>query len=495
MIIKNDKSEILDFLLDAANYKGDCEAVYFPENESDIIEILREANQSRTTITIAGNGTGLTGARVPENGIVISMSKMNRILEINFNEKYAILQPAVILSDFQREVTANSLFYPPDPTEQNCFIGATIATNSSGAKSFKYGATRNYVLELRVVLSNGEVLNLKRCENIAVGNILNLISENGFKIELKLPDYLMPQIKHSAGYFVKQDMDAIDLFIGSEGTLGIITEAKLKLLEFYQNMISGILFFNNESDALNFVDYARAKSINNRLTNDVTDINARGIEFFDYFSLQFLKEDYQKINDNHKAAIWFEQEITSETEDVIFDKWMEIIEKFNADIENSWFAVDNIEREKFKNFRHAVSSKVSEFVAKKGLRKVGTDTAVPIEQFRNYYYFMKQTVVENNLNYICYGHIGDCHLHLNMLPKNEGEFLIAKRLYAKFCKRASELGGTVSAEHGIGKMKRDYLLEMFGEKNIIEMARVKKTLDPNLLLGIGNIFDKKFLNC
>ncbi|MBU0473045.1 MAG: FAD-binding oxidoreductase [Bacteroidetes bacterium] len=493
MIIKKDKSEIQNFLVDAANYKGDCEAVYFPESESDILIILALARNLKQRITIAGNGTGLTGARVPEGGIVISMNKMNNILEINTAEKYAIVQPAVILREFQNEVTANRLFYPPDPTEQDCFIGASIATNASGAKSFKYGPTRNYVIELRIILSNGEVLNLKRGNNFADGNLLNLISESGSQIEISLPDYLMPNTKHSAGYFTKINMDAIDLFIGSEGTLGIITEAKLKLLEIPENLISGILFFNNEADALDFVDDARSQSIKHRMAKDENNINARGIEFFDFYSLQFLKEDYPKINDNHKAAIWFEQEINSESEEFLFDKWMSLVEKYNADIDNSWFAMDKIELEKFKNFRHAVSSKVSEFVAQKGVRKVGTDTAVPVEHFRDYYFEMKKDVAANNLNYICYGHIGDCHLHLNMLPQNADELITAKSLYARFCARVVELGGTISAEHGVGKMKRDYLFNMYGKKNILEMARIKKILDPNLLLGIGNIFDEKFL--
>jgi D-lactate dehydrogenase (cytochrome) len=259
-------------------------------------------------------------------------------------------------------------------------------------------------------------------------------------------------------------------------------------------LISGILFFNKESDALDFVDDARTLSIKHRAAKNKTEINARGLEFFDFHALQFLRNDYPQINENHKAAIWFEQEINSETENLLFGKWNTQIEKHNADIENSWFAMDNSELEKFKNFRHAISAKVSEYIAKKGFRKVGTDTAVPVEHFREYYYWMKKSVAENELDYICYGHIGDCHLHLNMLPKNETKFISAKKLYAKFCKRAVELSGTISAEHGIGKMKRDYLLDMYREKNIKAMAKLKKKLDPNCLLGIGNIFDEKYLN-
>lgn len=494
MIIKKEKSEIENFLVDAANYKGNCDAVYFPENEAEIVEIVKIATRNNEKITIAGNGTGLTGARVPEGGIVISTDKLNKIIEINKTEKYAIVQTAVVLRDFQNEVAERGLFYPPDPTEQDCYIGATIATNSSGAKSFKYGATRNYILELKIILPNGEVLLLKRGENFADGKRLKITTESGSQIEINLPNYLIPNVKHAAGYFTKSNMDAIDLFIGSEGTLGIITEAKLRLLDRTENLISGILFFTTEDDALCFVDDARTKSIKHRAAKDESNINARGLEFFDYFSLQFLKEDFQQLKSNYKAAIWFEQETTSETEDVLFEKWMELIEKYNADIENSWFAVDNSELEKFKNFRHAVSSKVSGSIAKKGLRKVGTDTAVPVEHFRNYYSEMKKRVTGNNIDYICYGHIGDCHLHLNMLPKNKHEFAIAKSLYAEFCKRAVELGGTISAEHGVGKMKRDYLLEMYGEKSIKEMVSIKKKLDPNRLLGIGNIFDEKYLD-
>ncbi|MCF6270006.1 MAG: FAD-binding oxidoreductase [Melioribacteraceae bacterium] len=494
MIIKKEKSEIENFLVDAANYQGECEAVCFPENEADILEILSDANKFKTKITIAGNGTGLTGARVPEGGLVISTNKLDKIIEINIEAKYAVVETGVMLRDFQNEVTAKGLFYPPDPTEQDCFIGATIATNSSGAKSFKYGATRNYVLELKIILPNGEVLKLKRGNNFADGNKLNIITESGLQIEIKLPNYVLPNVKHAAGYFTKNNMDAIDLFIGSEGTLGIITEAKLKLLDKAENLISGILFFSREDDAFDFVDDARFQSGKHRAVKDETNINARGLEFFDFYSLQFLKDDYPQIKENHKAAIWFEQETTLETEDLLFNKWVELVENYNADIENSWFAVDNTELEKFKNFRHEVSSKVSEYIAKKGLRKVGTDTALPVEHFRNYYSDIKKRVVENNIDYICYGHIGDCHLHLNMLPKNKTEFAVAITLYGEFCKRAAELGGTISAEHGVGKMKRNYLLEMFGEKSIKEMADIKRKLDPNRILGIGNIFDEKYLN-
>ena len=493
MIIKNDKSEIESFLVDAANYKGYCSKVYFPQNEGDVVQIIKLANKNKLKITIAGNGTGLTGARVPEGGIVISMSKMNALLEINTEKKFAITQPGVILRDFHDKIGEKKLFYPPDPTEQDSFIGANIATNASGAKSFKYGPTRNYVLEIRVVLPNGEIVKIKRNEFFAKDNELILRTVTGKNIILDVPNYLMPKTKHSAGYFVKENMDAIDLFIGSEGTLGVITETKLKLLEAPSNLISGIAFFNDEDNAFNFVDDVRSESIKNRESENLSRINARGLEFFDYYSLQLMKGNYPQIKNEYKAAIWFEQESELKIEDNLLNNWVTLLQNHSTDIENTWFAADNSELEKFKIFRHLISSKVSEFVACKGIKKVGTDTAVPVEKLKFFYEEMKKKVKEYSINYVCYGHIGDCHLHFNMLPSNQKEFEKAKQLYRSFCKLAVDLGGTVSAEHGIGKMKRDYLRDMYGVENIQQMANLKNQLDPNKILGIGNIFEEKYL--
>ena len=494
MIIKNDKSEIEQYLVDSANYQGHCDAVYFPENESDIIQILNIANQNRQKVTVAGNGTGLTGARVPEGGLVIATDKLNKIIEINKEDKYAIVQPGVILKDFQEQVKSRNLFYPPDPTEQDCFIGATVATNASGAKSFKYGPTRNYVIGLRLVLPDGDAISLIRGNNFATGDKLTITTDKKNIKTIELPKYQMPSTKNSAGYYFEENMDTIDLFIGSEGTLGIITEIKLKLLDAPKDFLSGILFFVKENDALDFTDEIRKLSNDARANNLSDEINARGIEYFDKGSLEFLKEDYPQIPGIIESAVWIEQEITAENEDVLTNQWLETAEKFNADLERSWFASDMLELQKFKTFRHTVSAKVTEYISNKGLRKVGTDTAVPIETFRKYYEEMKIKVKEEGLRYICYGHIGDCHLHLNMLPSNDIEFDKAKEVYAHLCARAVELGGTVSAEHGIGKLKREYLLNMYGEKNIIQMAKIKKTIDPNLVLGIGNIYDPKYLD-
>lgn len=489
MIIKTEQDEIQNYLSDAANTKGFCIAVWIPENIDELVGSIREANKKELPVTISGNRTGLTGASVPDGGIVISTEKLNDIIEINVEEKYAIVQPAVILSDLQDAVKEKGLLYPPDPTERNCFIGGTVATNASGAKTFKYGPTREYVLELDVLLSDGDFLALKRGENFASNNTLLLKTENGKDISLKLPDYKMPNTKNASGYFYKPGMDAIDLFIGSEGTLGIITKIKLKLLKFPEEAIYCLLFFNNEENALKFLTEARIVSYNTRKLNNVNSIDAAALEFFDEKSLNFLKDDFAGIPDDAKAAVWFEQ-ICEGNEDSLLGLWIDLFIKYGGSEEEAWFAVTEKDKQRIIDFRHSISANVNEYVARNNFRKLGTDAAVPDDCFIDFYHEIKSIVENENMDYVIYGHFGNSHVHLNMLPKSEEEFAKGKEVYKDICRLAIKLGGTFSAEHGVGKNKKDYLVEMYGEENISGMRKIKKTLDPNYILGVGNIFAK-----
>ncbi len=493
MIVKSNPDEFENYLVDASNFKGNCEAVYFPESIDELVSLVKEANNNKTKITVAGNRTGLIGACIPQNGIVIATDKLNRILEINQKKFYALVEPAVLLSDFQKELKQQNLFYPPDPTETNCYIGGTVGTNASGAKTFKYGPTRNYVIGLQVVLPDGEVIDLGRGNQKSNGYELTLTTQSGKNIYLKIPVYTFPDVKNASGYFVKKDMDAVDLFIGSEGTLGIITKIKLKLLPQPEDTISCVLFFDNETDALNFLEEARDISYQNKKDNITENINALALEFFDERALKFLTKDFSAIPYNSKAAIWFEQESDKQIFDNLLNAWNGLMQKHNVSEETAWFAFNDTDKEKIKDFRHAISWKVNEHVAQNNFRKLGTDVAVPDKVFREFYFTLQNWAKQSTLDFVAYGHFGNSHIHLNFLPKNDEEFNEGKKLYGQICEEAVRLGGTVSAEHGIGKAKRDYLLMMYGGDNIRKMAVLKKSLDPNLILGIGNIFDEKFL--
>ena len=209
--------------------------------------------------------------------------------------------------------------------------------------------------------------------------------------------------------------------------------------------------------------------------------------------MNFLKDEHKKIPSFSKAAVWFEQEVNASNEEWLFEEWMKLVKANNGGEENAWFAMNEKEKKDLEEFRYEIALKVTDFLAQYNVNKLGTDMAVPNERFNEFYYFCTEEMKKNKFNYVAYGHFGNSHLHMNLLPRNKDEYEKGKVVYKDIYRKVVELGGTVSAEHGIGKIKRDYLLEMYGEKVLREMANIKKQLDPNLILGYGNIFKEEFL--
>ncbi len=501
MQVKIQHEDIQNYLTDASNMQGGtAEQVFIPETADEIAKILSDVNASKIPVTISGARTGTVGGAIPFGGIVVSLERLNKIKSIDKEAMTAVVEPGVILADLQKAVEAEGLFYPPDPTEWSCQVGGTVATNASGARSFKYGATREFVKRLTVVLANGTILDIRRGEYVSgASGSISITTKNGNKIDFKAPTYERPNVrKNVSGYYNISPLDAIDLFIGSEGTLGVITEIKLSLLPKPEGFFSGIVFFANESDLLNFVDAAKNVSFSAQKNPVATApgsdmIDATLIEYFDGNALQFIAEKFPETPVDAVGAIFFEQVTTAETEVALLEKWNELLETHNADLERSWFTTNEQDREKMRTFRHALPVTVNERIAKSKQRKVGTDMAVPDDKFAAFLRFYKETLEASGLGYVIFGHIGDCHLHANMLPKDDLEAEKARHIYGRCVAQAIMLGGTVSAEHGIGKLKRKYLAAMMGERFLIEMADVKRAFDPNGILSRGNMFDESYL--
>src|SRR3954451_12569008 len=279
MQVKSNPDEIELFLTDASFIRdGHADLVVISETIDDVSETLARANRDRVPVTVSGAGTGTVGGRVAYGGIVVATDKLNHIRSIVHEDRggVAIVEAGVILADLQRAVDQQGLLYPPDPTERGCFVGGNVATNASGARTFKYGPTRNYIRRLKIVLASGEVIDLRRGEVHADASRRLRI---GNSIELTLPDYRMPATrKNASGYFIAPEMDAIDLFVGSEGTLGVICQIEVGLLPKPEGLLSGVVFFADEADVLALVGDARERA------------DARAIEFFDNESLNFLRE-------------------------------------------------------------------------------------------------------------------------------------------------------------------------------------------------------------
>ena len=515
MLTKTQPDEIQDYLSDASYLRGGNAArLVFPENIEEVASLLADATSTKTPVTISGAGTGTVAGRVPFGGSVIATDKLNRIHEIVREDHggRVTAEAGVILGDLQRAVTAKGLLYPPDPTERGCFIGGNIATNASGSRTFKYGPTRNYVERLRIALASGDTIDLRRGEVFAdPSGRISVPTSAGKSIEAQLPTYRMPNVrKHASGYYVAPGMDVIDLFIGSEGTLGVILEAELRLLPEPEGLLSGVVFFDSEENLLAFVREARERSLTNRGTGPIAHerssdrgisptvregsrIDARALEFFDEESLNFLRQKYDTVPASATGAVFFEQETTPANEDVLMNEWLELMNGHQALADESWFATNEQDQIKLREFRHALPVLMNEWFARFRQRKVSTDMSVPDEEFAGMLRFYQDALRGGDLRYTIFGHIGDNHVHVNILPRDDRESEKAWTIYHTFIRRAIDAGGTISAEHGIGKLKREYLRELYGDEHLREMAALKKAFDPAGILGRGNMFAEEFL--
>ncbi|MDO9529930.1 MAG: FAD-binding oxidoreductase [Syntrophales bacterium] len=291
MIIKRDKEQILGYLEDASNLEGgNADILYIPETEDEVKEAVCECARKRVPLTVSAGGTGTVGSRISRDGAILSVERLNKILSIDKENKRAVLQSGVIISDFLEALAQQDLFYPPFPTERTAFIGGNIATNASGEYSYYFGPTRNYVKKIKVLLSTGRVLAMERGDILADDNGIIRIGE----LNIKIPSYTSPQVKNAAGYFSKPRMDLIDLFIGSEGTLGVITEAEVEIIDDLQSRFIMVIFLPDEQMLLEFIS-----EIKNNL-----DLNPVSLEYFDKNSLDFLRSDFQSIPDNSEAAVY-----------------------------------------------------------------------------------------------------------------------------------------------------------------------------------------------
>jgi FAD/FMN-containing dehydrogenase len=441
------------YLTDASGFHGHAERLFVPTTEAEVLEVLAEATRTGTPVTVAGAGSGLTGSRVPLGGWVLSLEKFRK-LEIH--DGYANVGPAVTLLELRDATAKTGQFYAPDPTEITASLGGTIATNASGSRSFRFGSTRRHIRALRVALMDGSVRWYRR----------------GDAIDFDVDPLPAPNVtKTTAGYKLVPGMDWIDLFCGSEGTLGVTLEAEVALLPLPKELFSGVIFFASDHAALKAV--ARWRNVP----------ELRMLEYADLHTLALLRGRYPEIPQKAQTALLIE----AEGDDI--DAWEQRLTECHALMDASWIALESRDRERFRKFRHAIPELLVEMSRQRGFLYMGTDYAVPLDRDREMLAFYRERLeAELPQSYLIYGHLGDAHLHVNMLPATEAEARLSTALLKEFAAHAVTLGGTVSAEHGLGKRKASLLRLQFSAEQIAAMQRVKARLDPQGLLGRGTLF-------
>jgi D-lactate dehydrogenase (cytochrome) len=511
------------FLSDESRLTGNASTVSFPRTEDEIVETCRYCHERGIPITVGGSRTGITGGAVPSSGHVISLAGMKRVLGLSFDPERGLytlcVEPGLTLGKLAEEVSEKGFdttgwstqsidalerfvsggdyFFPPDPTETTASLGGMVACNASGARSFCYGSTRSYITGLRLVLADGRTAWVRRKKQVATGRRFSLPMDDGSSVAGTLPSYPLVSVKNAAGYFADDDMDLVDLFIGSEGTLAIASAIELTLVRKPKEMCGLTVFLASEDDALGFVLLVRGDK-GSRVPG-----KPAAIEYFDGHALAFLvrvREENEafkyipSIPPSAKAAVYleFHAERVNEINDTL-SALTELIAECGGDENATWIATKEHELSKLIAFRHALPEAVNMYIAslKKDypeITKLGTDMSVPDDKLAEMYDYYRQSLAEERLESVIFGHIGANHLHVNVLPKTLDEYKGGKEMYDRWAGRAVTLGGSVSAEHGIGKLKIALLDRMYGEKGIEEMRALKELFDPKYILGRGNLF-------
>ena len=524
--ILNLTSEYEEYLHDESREIGSADSISFPLSEVQLQNVIKRVYDKGDSITVQGSRTGITGGAVPLEHHVINLSKMDRILGLKRDEKSGIfllkVQPGAILSsvnnallkkdidvsDWSKEqqkafedfCKEERMFFSPDPTEKTASIGGMVSCNASGARSFCYGPTRGHIHSIKVILSDSSVLHLERGVHKADGLKFSIETGLGRTIEGSLPLYKMPQVKNASGYFTGKDIDLVDLFIGSEGTLGIICEIEIELIKFPPSIWGILAFFSCDEQAVEFSEVLKREMKPN---NGLYDSKLVAIEYFNSHSINLLRIQKRNpafskipaIPDNLNTAVYFE--FHGSNDDYVCDRVMEasrIIKECGGNDSSAWVASNERELDRLYFLRHAVPEAINLFIDSKRkndpkISKLSTDMAVPDGKLKEVLNYYNETLEENKLNSVMFGHIGDNHVHVNILPGSVKDYETGKALYNEWGKKIVELGGTVSAEHGIGKIKKELLKIMYGESGIKEMKLIKKAFDPKGLLNKGNLFD------
>ncbi|HQA03721.1 MAG TPA: FAD-linked oxidase C-terminal domain-containing protein [Thermodesulfovibrio thiophilus] len=441
--ISDEKEDLVCYSYDASYGKGTIpEVVAWPKNTEEIVRIVRWAINRGLKIVPRGAGTGMAGGTIPVNSrsIVISLERMNNVVDINTRNLIATVEPGVINGDLQKELLIHELFYPPDPASlEYCTIGGNVSTNAGGPRAIKYGVTRNYVMELEVILSNGNVLSL------------------GGKT-----------VKRVVGYEIKE------LFIGSEGTLGIISKVSLRVLPQPEEVITLLISFKNLLDAGEFI----AKTIG-------TGIIPRTLEFLDSLCLRMIEENRELgLPADVEALLLVEVdgELTSIKRQA--EKIVDIARKFRGETQ---IATDYYSKENLWHARRSISPCILKM---KDKEKINIDITVPIDNLPRMLLSIKELSQNSGIPIISFGHAGDGNIHVNILVTKGDEecrqkgFEIAKKIF----ELTVGFEGAISGEHGIGITKKPYIEIQLTRQHLELMKAIKRVFDPKEVMNPGKIF-------
>jgi glycolate dehydrogenase FAD-linked subunit len=432
--------DLLCYGFDASGLEVSPSAVVWPEHTEDVVKIMKYAYQSGIPVVPRGAGTGMTGGGVPVSGaVVLSLEKMNRMLEVDSENLFVLCEPGMINGRLQRDLERRGLFYPPDPASMNfCTIGGNVAENAGGPRAIKYGVTRDYVMEIEAVLPSGKILTTG----------------------VRTP-------KGVVGY------DLTRLFVGSEGTLSVFTKIRLKILPRPEEVITLLAMFNKPEPS-------------GRAVSDIiaSKIIPRTLEFMDREAIKAV-EHFKPVGLPREAEAVLLIELDGYPSTIIkeAEKVADICRHLGAEVT---MAEDEDARDKLWEARRAVSPALYHISP----TKINEDIVVPRNKIPDMLKRLRRLSEESGIKIVNFGHAGDGNIHVNIMvdKNNKDEYTKGVELVRQVFQETLELGGTLSGEHGVGLTKAPYIGMEISGTGLSIMKSIKQVFDPKNILNPGKIF-------
>jgi D-lactate dehydrogenase (cytochrome) len=504
------------YLEDAAHFPGGhAQALFLPTSERAVADILRRTPR----VLPIGAQSSLTGGATPFGDALLGTARLADILDIQ--PARVRLQAGVPLDTLDLVLAERGQYYPPSPTFTGSFVGGIVSTNAAGAATFKYGTTRDWIETLTVVLADGDVLDIERgAVHAHPDGYVDLELARG-RIRLPVPTYRMPAAaKVSAGYFAAPGMDLIDLFIGAEGTLGVVTDVTLRVLPVRPAHCLAFLTCPDKAAAWSFAGALREAAMATWQSADPAGIDIAGIEHMDARCMRLLRDDGvdRKLGvplpDAAHMGLWITLELPPQTTSTeVYDMLARAGEAGAADTALARFCAllaryDLLDRVEFATpddraraaqliaLREAVPAAVNHRVGLAQQRidphidKTAADVIVPFDALETFVDFCGAELSRHGVDAAIWGHLSDGNLHPNVIPRTMDDVTRGQQAMLAIGREAMRHGGSPLAEHGVGRnrTKQTLLREMYGERGLDEMRQVKRALDPEGKLACGVIF-------
>jgi D-lactate dehydrogenase (cytochrome) len=492
--IERDPDLLAFFASDAAHVPdGFASGVAFPTDEAEVAAVVAAADR----ILPVGAQSSLTGGATPRGDVVLSARALTRVDEPHGGR--VRVGAGVSVHDLQAFLAARELYYPPVPTFDGAFVGGTIATNAAGAATFKYGSTRDWVTAITVVLADGAVLDIRRGE-VAASDAGEFEIRHWATIScVAIPTYSMPAVaKLSAGYFARPRMDLIDLFIGAEGTLGVVVDAEIRVIARPRRFLA-LVRCADDAQAIDLTAALRDDAHEAWAGRGPLDVSA--IEYMDARALaRITPEAWARVAPPwpNREGLWLLVQIEVQSDaDLALERFDTVLTRSHID-QDPVIALPGDDRgaARLLDLRESVPSAVNAHIAgikarvHSGVEKTAGDLVVPFDRLADSIAMYRRTFDAYGLDYAIWGHMSDGNLHPNVVPRSFEDVTRGREAILEMAHGVMQMGGAPLAEHGVGRssLKQRLLRELYGDAGIEQMRAVKRALDPTSKLASGVLF-------